>query len=744
LLTVPAVKLVTLLLLAGTASYANQGLQYSHILPFLGSLDSTMITAVTSDAAGNVYLAGSTENPAFPSTPGVVQPTLHDGSCQASAGSPFNPPPQFPCPDAFVIKLDAQGGIVFATLLGGGGYDQATSIASDGAGNIYIAGITTSGNFPTPVAQPFASFGPTFIAKLNPAGTTLLYLAVIPGTGTSPLLAPFQPNVPEPSTTISMTVDAAGNAYFAASSSPGFPVVGTPLQANGPMVLGKLDPSGSKLLYGTYFGGTGGDKPTGIAIDASGHAYITGITTSTDFPATPGALQTTLPSGVSNSFVIQLNPTGTGLVYATYLGANSFNYALGIRIDAAGNAYVLGSLNSTGFPITPGAYQSNYQVLSGFLAKLNTNGTALVYSTFVATDALPPVLFDVDSAGNAYFAAQTGPGFPVSADALQPCMAGGGNDAVIVELAPDGSFTAATYLGGSKIEHALGLAVAPGGSVVLAGATESIDFPVTPGSPQNPSGYFVAKFRLSDPSNAGLPCLKLALENGVSFEEGPVAPGELVTLRGLNLGPATGAGFSVDATGRIAAQLAGVQVFFDGVPAPLLYAQAQQINAQVPWELAGQTVTSVHVEFNGASTETGKPAVAPSAPAFFRANYAAPQGAILNEDGTLNSAASPAKAGSVVSIYGTGGGVTAPASVTGGFTPLTPLVRLTLPVSVKIEGSLDAEVLFAGAAPGLFSGIIQINFRIPSATPPSASHTVVLQIGSADTDPRVPVTLATE
>lgn len=733
------------LLLCAAGCYANAGFVYSNIIPFLGGADSTTITSTATDASGNFYLTGSTNYAAFPTTPGVVQSKLSDGACIDQAGSAFNPPPQFPCPDAFVIKLDAQAKIVFATLLGGGGYEQAKSIAVDGAGNIYIAGTTTSGNFPAPPGQPLPPRGPTFIAKLNPAGTAVLHSTLLPGTGDFPLLAPYEPNVPVPSTTISIAVNAAGDAYFAASASPGFPVVRTPLQESGPMVFGKLDPSGAILQFGTYFGGAGVDRPSGIALDAMGNVYITGSTTSSDFPVTPGALQSKLPPGVTNSFIVKLNSTGNKVMYSTYLGASSFASALGIRVDGSGDAYVLGALQSAGFPVTAGAFETTYNPpFSNFLAKLNPAGTSLVYATFVSTNGLPPTLFDVDAAGNAYFAGQTALGFPVSSDALQPCIGGGGDDAFVAELKPDGTLAAATYLGGSDLENALGVAVSPDGVVVLAGSTASRDFPVTTSSALQPPGYFVSKLHIADPSNAGQPCLTLAIENAASFLTGPIAPGELVTLWGLNLGPSNGASMVTDSAGNVATDLAGVQVYFNGFPAPLLYAQAQQINAQVPWELAGQTTAEVHVEYNGAVSQTALPVVAPSNPGFFRLSPGSLQGAIINADGTINSPSNPAKAGSTVSIYGTGGGATSPPGVTGGVAPLSPLGHLIPPVSVQIDGSLNAEVSYAGSAPTLISGVVQINFKIPENTPPSATHTLVVKIGDASTGAGAPVTLATQ
>src|ERR1700694_5970582 len=236
------------------------GFVYSNILPSLGSPASTTITAMTKDSAGNVYVIGSTTNEAFPVTPGVVQPKFAGGLCQSNP--PTFPPNFFPCPDAFVIKLDPQGRIVFSTFLGGSGSDQATSIGVDGAGNIYIAGIATSSNFPRSAGSLFGGPGPTFLAKLNPTGTALLYTAFIPGTGDLPLRTPFGFSRVA-SSSIAMAVYQAGNAYFATHATSGFPVTRNPLQTSGPIAVGKLDPTGSTLLYATYLGGSGPDTVSG-------------------------------------------------------------------------------------------------------------------------------------------------------------------------------------------------------------------------------------------------------------------------------------------------------------------------------------------------------------------------------------------------------------------------------------------------------------------------------------------------
>jgi uncharacterized protein (TIGR03437 family) len=689
--------------------HAASGLVYSNLLPALGSIGSTFVAAMVVDPAGNSYLTGSTENPAFPVTPGAFQTKFGSGTC--TAGGPQ--PQTFICPDAFVMKLDTKGNVVFATYLGGSGYDQATSIAVDGDGNISVAGITTSNNFPTVAGSTFGGTGPTFIVKLDSSGR-MLFTAQIPGTGDLPFVMPNGSNLPVSETNLVMTVDFAGNIYFASHGTTGFPVTSGALQTSGPMVVGKLNPSLSKLLYATYLGGSGTDSIRGIAIDKAGDVFLTGTTSSTNFPVTAGALQTTL-QGASTSFVAKLDPTGTKLIYATYL-RGPFASASEIRVDVPGNAYVLGTAQSPGFPVTPNAFDTTYTPGSAFLSKINSDGTALVYSTFVPTiTGIPVRIMDVDAAGNAYVAGTTGPGFPVSDDALQSCSGGAAGDIFVARFASDGSLGAATYFGQGNPDTALALAAAGDGSVVLAGVEVSPDVRVAP-------IYFIDRFFISDPANAGMPCLTPLLYNSASLLSGPIAPGELVTLHGLHLGP------DAAASGSITTGLGGVHVFFDELEAPLLYAQSTQLNVQAPWELIDRTVTQIRVDYNGFSTKIRDAPMQPAAPALFRS---ATQGIILNSDGALNSPSNPAQRGDFAAIFGTGGGPTSPAGVTGGITPLTPvadLLFLTLPVSVQMDG-MDAQVLYAGAAPTLSSGVFQINFVIPASVSSGGPHFIDVKIG---------------
>jgi uncharacterized protein (TIGR03437 family) len=239
------------------------------------------------------------------------------------------------------------------------------------------------------------------------------------------------------------------------------------------------------------------------------------------------------------------------------------------------------------------------------------------------------------------------------------------------------------------------------------------------------TGPFVSKLLINDPQKVPTPCLTPAVANGASFASGPVAAGEMITLSGNGMAPVQGT--VVSANGGVPNQLAGVQVLFDGRPAPLLYVQSQQINAVVPWEIAGQTQTQVQVTYGGMSSNIATIPVASPQPSLFHADYVTSQGAIQNSDGSFNSTANPAARGSEIALWGTGGGPMSPAGVTGALWPLNPLSILQLPVTATISGQ-SAQVVYAGAAPGLISGFFQINLIVPTSLNPGI-YPVQISIG---------------
>ena len=229
-----------------------------------------------------------------------------------------------------------------------------------------------------------------------------------------------------------------------------------------------------------------------------------------------------------------------------------------------------------------------------------------------------------------------------------------------------------------------------------------------------------------------------ALTNGASFAPGPVAPGEIVTIFGSGMGPSTLATLHITEAGTIDSTLAGTQVFFDGYAAPLIYSSSTAVSAIVPYEIAGSSTTSVMIQFQGTRSNNLTIPVLNSVPGIFTINASGfGQGAIVNEDGTVNSSQNGADPGSVVSIYATGGGQTDPPSVDGAIA--TEAATTKLQVKVQIAGE-NAEVLYGGAAPGEPSGVLQVNARIPADVPRGAGVPVTIMVGVASS--QAGVTLA--
>ena len=273
------------------------------------------------------------------------------------------------------------------------------------------------------------------------------------------------------------------------------------------------------------------------------------------------------------------------------------------------------------------------------------------------------------------------------------------------------------------------------GLIHLAGTTSSSDFPgiVNPAAVTNLA--FVENVLINDPNQASGPCLAYGIQDAASFFEGPVAPGELVTLRGKGIGPLTGVNAEPGAQG-FPTELSGVQVLFGNTPAPLLYVQSEQINAMVPWETGSGLPNpgqNVQVKYNGVSV-TNSVILGEASPGIFLSNYTTQLASVLNADGTLNSPTNPAKRGTVVTFFGTGGGPTNPPGVDGALWPVKPLANLTLPVSVQIN-YVDAVVTYSGSAPGLISGVFQINVKVPDLFSPPPTVPIVITVNGASSQP---------
>ncbi|MBF0317718.1 MAG: SBBP repeat-containing protein, partial [Nitrospirae bacterium] len=304
--------------------------------------------------------------------------------------------------NAYALVLDPV--LSYSTYLGGSGNDSGLGIAIDSAGNAYVTGYAISTNFPTTSPIQATHGGGSydaFVAKLNPTGNALVYSTYIGGSGYDQGQG--------------IAVDSSGNVYVTgATQSTNFPTVSA-LQSthggggNDAFVL-KLNATGSTLVYSSYLGGSGTDNSNYncIAVDSSGNAYITGVTSSTNFP-TVSAFQSTSAGGDYDAFVAKLNTTGSALVYSTYLGGSGSDGGQGIAVDSSGNAYISGVTNSTNFP-TVSAFQSTYAggLYDVFVAKFNTTGNTLVYSTYLGGSGYDNDLgIAIDSSSNAYVAGLT-------------------------------------------------------------------------------------------------------------------------------------------------------------------------------------------------------------------------------------------------------------------------------------------------------------------------------------------------
>jgi hypothetical protein len=303
--------------------------------------------------------------------------------------------------------------LVYSTFLGGNtNADNGFGIAVDSSGCAYVTGETASTDFPTKNAyQPslamggggFAHFN-AFVTKLSADGTALVYSTYLGG------------GVDEG---FGIAVDSSGSAYVTGYTySTAFPTK-NPLQANlagdADIFVTKFSPDGTALVYSTYLGGSNLDQAFGIAVDTSGNAYVTGQTASTDFPKV-NAFQPAYGGGTADAFVAKLNPDGSALVYSTYLGGSGSEGSLSrIALDNSGDAYIVGSTDSTNFP-TANAIQSARAGPgdNAFIAKLNAAGNGLVYSTYLGGNSLNLGFgIAVDASGTAYIAGQTWSGnFP--------------------------------------------------------------------------------------------------------------------------------------------------------------------------------------------------------------------------------------------------------------------------------------------------------------------------------------------
>lgn len=681
--------------------------------------------------------------------------------------------------------MAAQGPLInYVTYLGGAYTDSTAGIAVDSTGSAYIAGTTSSPDFPvtsTSLGTPSASTGCAFVTKLNPSGTAIEFsvclanlaatafaldatgnIYVATGYQASAVLKldPSAQNIlyttPIGSLAESMTVDAAGNIYVAGTVGPGLATTPGAYQwqyAGGQCpganaiettpcnnaFITKLTPTGS-VAWTTYLGGSGPDDAHAVAVDSTGNVWVTGETVSPNFPTTTGAISRMFhgelddgPLRFGDAFVAKFDSTGSHLLYSTYLGGGGADGALGLAVDTTDAVYVAGGTQSPDFPTTPGVFETTNTASNsnqppsllgdGFVTKLDSSGN-LVYSTLTGILNGAPTPIVVDNQGQAYVSAVA----VASSTSTLPTCATPPKPAVLVINSTGSALVATSPIPGAY------LALDGKGGLYSAGLTYTPVFFTTPHAFQTEYGggdsdAFAAKVDFSKPSGPSLASVLNAASlfpgYASAFPTGAVAPGEIVTLFGNGFGSAK------------------PSVNFGQYPASVLYTSNCQINAVVPFEVTPGFPTFVTVQSGAGTLGPLKLPVAVAAPGIFTTNQSGMgQAAILNQDSTPNSVSNPAARDSIVSVYMTGAGALNPFIVDGSLGPLSPPFPAPLASLSATVGSVDAPIMFAGQAPGLIAGVTQVNVRIPQNAPIGAAIPITLYVADYSSQYLQTVTMA--
>jgi uncharacterized protein (TIGR03437 family) len=626
---------------------------------YLAGSSDTTVTGMTLDAKGNIVVVGyTTTGGTFPTSANAVTSPRANG---------------------FVAKLSAAGDqLLFAAAVGA--YPMA--VALDASGAIYVTGAAFGGLQTTAgVVQPASGGGSctdtpsgsgtcadAFVLKLSADASTLLYATYLGGSAED--------------TGRAIAVDAAGNAYITGDTASGnFPLshaaqaaFGGRIQvfggdAYGDAFVAKLDPAAATLVYSTYLGGSAPDIGYGIAVDASGYAYVAGATSSPDFRTTGGAWQRgyagptpdpTAPTAEGDAFVTVFSAQGA-ILWSTLLGGASYDSAAAIALDRSGNVYVAGSSGSADFPVSANSVPSCRRTTGPFVAELDPAGARLLEATWMSGMGFDQAgALALDSAGSVYVTGSTASRvFFASPAAAQKTYGGGDSDA---------------FLGKLNLAAALGTYVA----CVLNAAS------FLPG-------------------------------NESFFPLGTVAPGEIVSVFGTGLGPNGTAAFDglpAPVTYSGSNQLNVI------VPYGINAAGPTRVTVQQGGASCGPVVLPVDTSVPGIFTYDGS---------------GIGHAAVLNEDGTYNTTGNPAQRGHIITFYATGAGRMNPPVQDGTIASTTiapsqqPVPQQA--VSVTIRGT-PAQVLYAGAAPAYIAGLIQVNVVVPTTINFGSNVPLVLTIGN--------------
>jgi RHS repeat-associated protein len=492
---------------------------------YLGGTGSDQAFAVAADGSGDAYVAGITNSTDFPTSTGAYQTS--NAAAQA----------------LFVTKVNPSGtAYVYSTYIAGVNFNSSNlyGLAVDAGGAAYVTGTTSNSNFPTTQGAYQTSVpgggGGAFVSKLSATGDALIYSSFFGPGGT---------------TTTAIAVDPEGSAYLTGNVTSGsasaFPTTGGAFQTSASGVgakafVSKLNPAGSGLAYSSFLSGSGTDQGYGIAVDDAGEAFVTGATTSSNFPTTAGAYKTSNSSFNSVAFVSKLNAAGSALSYSSYLGGSGGDQGNAIAIDAAGDAFVTGSTSSTNFPTTAGAPQTSPGGGGdAFATKLNPGGTGLAFSTYLGgSGADSGAGIAVAPSGEAVLTGTTassggllGTPFPTTSGALQSAYGGGLNDGFVTRLGAAGtSLVYSSYLGGSSGDAGAGAAVDAFGNAYLAGYTQSSNFPTVHAQQGSSAGGFDAWSVQLSPLPAAPVFTGVA--NGTSTSFGVVTPTQNLTISGTS------------------------------------------------------------------------------------------------------------------------------------------------------------------------------------------------------------------
>jgi len=688
-------RLLILAMVAASQAFAS-GVQILPALP-----NGATAQAVQVDSSGNLYVAGST-----------------------SSGH------------AFVAKLTAGAAqTVWFTDLAGSKSEFANMLALGPGGSVFAAGITQSTNFPATqgALQTTGPPGSAFAAEFDSDGN-IIYATYLPIDNCAAIAADSAGH-------LLLTGTLAYGQSFTATPGAG---MGAPLPTGIPYTtsyLLEVDPSGVKTDLAII-----GFDGSQIAFDSQGYIYAVGALPGQLVPTTPGAFQSTVTVNVCATSQIsfplpcpyqniaKIDPTGGNVIYSTYLDGSWGATPSGLAVDSAGNVIVAGTTGSPDYPTTPGAYQPEFfgspakQSLppastesppsAGYVTKLNATGTALIWSTYFAGSGAKTSSFTVgdiltgmaiDSGGNILISgfaySPDLPGLwntPVASRPTIPPPAGPLNPVGFVgRLSAGGSTIAPTQIVSGlpfyEPQPVQAIAIAADGSAVLA-ASPLLDVSL---------GALGRVEAICDPAD------EAKVDN--------VAPGQLLTLYGPYLAPANSSN--------------GVAITFNGLAAPILYASGDQINLQVPYEIAGQTQVTMQV-----SSQSVTPAVSESyilgvvarqpaafvseasfADTFFDAatcngqTVAGVEALALNADGSVNSCTNPAAPESTVMVFLDGMGVTAPAQATGaisaGAAAITPSAALVPPSDGSLPKPLPTQTVA-----GLIADVVGVQVPAPASS----------------------------